>query len=144
MKTKNESGIALIGVLLILVLLAALLEGFILALNSDQQLIAVDRGQTRAFYGALAGLEQLTGSLGTLFGSNYSPTVSQINALTVNPPVISGIQFVGPGGQSGYQIQYQVDGNGRAVAETRTIPSGPYEGLVGLITPYTMVSTART
>jgi hypothetical protein len=84
--------------LLILVLLAALLEGFILSINSDQELIGVDRGQTRAFYGALAGLEQLTGNLGTLFGSNYSPSVSQIDALTVDPPVIPGIQFVGPVG----------------------------------------------
>jgi hypothetical protein len=144
MKIKNESGIALVGTLLILVLLAALLEGFILSINSDQELIGVDRGQTRAFYGALAGLEQLTGNLGTLFGSNYSPSVSQIDALTVDPPVIPGIQFVGPGGQSGYRIEYEVDNNGRTVAETRTIPSGPYEGLVGLITPYTMIATART
>jgi hypothetical protein len=33
---------------------------------------------------------------------------------------------------------------GRPQANTRTIPSGPYEGLVGLITPYTMTSTARS
>jgi hypothetical protein len=144
MKIKNESGIALIGTLLILVLLAALLEGFILSVNSDQELIGIDRGQTQAFYGALAGLEQLTGNLGTLFGTDYSPTVAQINALTVSPPALTGIQFVAPGGGSGYQIEFATDADGRPVAETRTVPSGPYEGLVGLITPYTMISTART
>jgi hypothetical protein len=37
MKMKNESGIALIAVLLLLVLAGALLEGFIVTLNSDQK-----------------------------------------------------------------------------------------------------------
>lgn len=144
MKNKNESGIALIGTLLILVLLGALLGGFILSINSDQELIGIDRGQTEAFYGALAGLEQLTGELGTLFETDYSPTVAQINELTTHPPALSGIQFIAPGGGSGYTIQFETDDDGRPVAETRTVPSGPYEGLVGLIAPYTMISTART
>ena len=144
MNKNNESGIALIGTLLILVLLGALLEGFILSMNSDQELIGIDRGQTQAFYGALAGLEQLTGNLGTLFASNYSPSIAQLNSLTVSPPVLNGIQYLAADGSSGYQIEFETDGNGRPQAETRTVPSGPYEGLVGLITPYTMVSTART
>ena len=116
MKIKNESGIALIGTLLILVLLGALLEGFILSVNSDQELIGIDRGQTQAFYGALAGLEQLTGNLGTLFGTNYSPSTAQLNALTEQPPALSGIEFTAPGGGSGYQIEYETDGGGRPVA----------------------------
>jgi hypothetical protein len=144
MKTKNESGIALISALLILVLMGVLLEGFIVAVNSDQQLIGVDREQNRAFYGALAGLEQLTANLGTLFDTNYAPRTSQIDALTATPPSLSGVSFVSPGGGSGYQISYPVDGQGKPRADTRTIPSGPYEGLVGLITPYTMTATAHT
>ncbi len=144
MNTRSESGIALIGALLILVLMAGLITGLIISVNSDQKLIGVDRDQNKAFYGALAGLEQLTADLGTLFNSNYSPTVTQINTLATHPPSISDISYVSPGGGSGYQIEFPLDGSGKPRAETRTIPSGPYEGLVGLLTPYTMTSTAHT
>ena len=144
MKTRCESGIALIATLLVLVLLSALLVGFIVSINSDQSLIGIDRDQNRAFYASLAGLEQLTADLGTLFNTNYAPSVAQINALTATVPSIPYISFVSPGGGSGYQIEFPMDGQGRPRADTRTIPSGPYEGLVGLITPYTMTSTAHT
>jgi hypothetical protein len=144
MKTGSESGIALIAALLIMVLLSALLVGFIVSINSDQGLIGVDRDQNRAFYGSLAGLEQLTADLGTLFNNNYAPTVTQINALTTRLPAIPGISYVSPGGDSGYQIQFLLDAQGKPRADTRTIPSGPYEGLVGLLTQYTMTSTAHT
>ena len=97
MKTKSESGIALVSALLILVLLGALLVAFIVSVNSDQSLISVDRDQNRAYYGAQAGLEQLTASLGSLFDTNYAPTAAQINALTATPPVLTGISFVSPG-----------------------------------------------
>jgi hypothetical protein len=144
MKSKTESGIALIAALIITVLLSALLTAFILSINSDQGLIGVDRDQNRAFYASQAGLEKLTADLGTLFGSNYAPTTAQINALTTAQPAMPGISFVSPGGGSGYQISFPIDAGGRPLATTRTVPSGPYEGLVGLITPYTMTSTAHT
>jgi hypothetical protein len=143
-KEHHESGVALIGALLILILLSGLLIGFVIAVNSDHTLIGVDRDHNQAFYGSLAGLEQLTADLGTLFGNNYAPSVAQINALTVQPPTIPQISFVSPGGGSGYQIEFPPDSQGRPKATTRTVPSGPYEGLVGLMTPYTMTSTART
>jgi hypothetical protein len=137
MNKKNENGIALISVLLVLVLLGVLLTGFIISVNSDQGLIGSDREQTRAFYGTLAGLEQLTADLGTLFDTNYAPSAAQIQALVAKPPEVASVSFVSPDGSSGYTIAYQA-------AATRTVPSGPYEGLVGLITPYTMTATART
>jgi hypothetical protein len=144
MKNKNESGIALITTLLILVLLGILLEGFVITVNSDQGLIGADREQNRAFYGALAGLEQLTANLGNLFESNYAPSAAQINALTTVPPSVAGLSFSSPDGSSGYQISFPRDAYGKPRADTRTIPSGPYEGLIGLMTQYTMTATART
>jgi hypothetical protein len=143
MKNKNEKGIALISVLLVLVLLGVLLEGFVLSINSDQGLIGTDREQNRAFYGAQAGLEQLTANLGNLFSTNYAPTGAQISALEV-PPQMANLSFVSPDGSSGFRIDYPHDANGKPTASTRTIPSGPYEGLIGLLTPYTMTATART
>lgn len=136
MKTKCESGIALITVLLILVLMGALLQGFILSVNSDQQLISTDRKHNQAFYGALAGLEQMTADLGNLFLTNFRPTTAQITALAANPPAVAHISFILPGGGDGYQITPESE-------EIRNIPTGPYEGMVGLVRPYTMTVTAR-
>jgi hypothetical protein len=144
MRRIDESGIALVAVLIVLVLLGGLLGTFAVLVNSDQRLIAGDRDQNRAFYGALAGLERLTADLGTLFNTNYAPSAAQISALTTTPPSLPGISYIAPGGGTGYQIEYPVDGNGRPLAQTRTVPNGPYEGLLGLITPYTMTSTALT
>jgi hypothetical protein len=144
MKTRSESGIALISTLLVLVLLGALLTAFIVSVNSDQGLISVDRDQNRAYYAAQAGLERLTADIGNLFDFNYAPTTAQINALTATPPVIPGISFVSPGGGSGYQVQFEVDAQGRPAHTNTVIPSGPYAGLVGQLTPYTMTSTARS
>jgi hypothetical protein len=143
-RENGQLGMALIGALLILVLLAGLLAGFVVSITSDQRLIGIDRDQNVAFYGALAGLEQLTADLGTLFNNNYAPSVAQINALATRPPSIPYITFVSPGGGSGYQIQFPTDAQGKPRADTRTVPSGPYEGLVGMITPYTMTATAHT
>jgi hypothetical protein len=144
MKSNSESGIALITALLVLVLLSALLTGFIVTINSDQSLIAVDRDQNRAYYGAQAGLERLTADVGTLFDINYAPTSAQLNALTAVPPVIPGISFTAAGGGSGYQIGFVDDGRGRPTHTNLVISSGPYAGLVGEITQYTMTVTART
>jgi hypothetical protein len=144
MPFRSESGVSLIAALLILMLLSGLFAGFIVSVDSDQKLIGVDRDQNRAFYASLAGLEQLTADLGTLFETNYAPTTAQINALTARIPTIDGISFVSPGGGSGYQIEFPLDGRGRPSADTRTIPTGPYEGLIGLLTPYTMTATAHT
>jgi hypothetical protein len=137
MKNKNESGIALISALLILVLLGVLLEGFIVSINSDQKLIGNDRDQNRAFYGALSGMEKLTADLGVLYDDNYAPTNAEIQELTTDPPEVPYIDFIKQSGASGYEIQ-----SGTIVQ--RTIPSGSYEGLIGLMTPYTVTVTART
>jgi hypothetical protein len=144
MNNKKEDGVALISTLLVLVLLGVLLEGFILSINTDQGLIGSDREQNRAFYGSLAGLERLTADLGNLFDTNYAPSAAQISALAVVPPNVANVSFVSPDGSSGYTIDFPRDGAGRPQATTRTVPSGPYEGLVGLMTPYSMTATART
>jgi len=55
-----------------------------------------------------------------------------------------GITFVATDGSSGYKLQYPKDSNGNPVATTQTVKSGAYNGMTGLITPYTLTVTART
>ncbi len=135
MRIKSDAGIALISTLLVLVLLGILLEGFILSVNSEQEAIGIDRGQTQSFYAALAGLEKLTADLGSLIDVNYKPTTSQINQLITQPPSIPMVTYDSPDGM-GYMIVKKNEA-------IRNIPSGPYEGLVGIMTPYTMTTTAQ-
>jgi len=59
MKIRNESGIALITALLILILMGALLVTFFVRLDSSQRMIGMGQDSDRAFAGAYAALERL-------------------------------------------------------------------------------------
>jgi hypothetical protein len=153
----NESGVALLSAILVLMLMSALLVGFITMVNSDQAASGINRDQTQAYAAAHAGVEKLTSDLGQMFQTNFSPTNAQVDALAAaaNEPVLNGIQYQRPDGTSGYRIAYTdrvgptgvAPGDGNPDLERwdgSSIKSGPYEGLVGLITPYTVEVTAKT
>jgi hypothetical protein len=151
----HESGVALISAILVLALMSALLVGFVAVVNSDQSTAGIGRDQTQAYAAAHAGLEKLTADLGKLFTTNYAPTGAQVNNLetTVDPgngvPNLEGITFEKPNGTSGYDITY-IDTNNdgkpdqEGTADGTDITTGPFAGLKGLITPYTVDVTART
>jgi hypothetical protein len=95
MRTSNQSGIAMITVLLVLMLMSALLVGFTTVVMSDQRYRFIDRDRNQAFYAASAGVEKLTADLGNLFLTSVAPTTAQVTALTApgSLPTISGITF---------------------------------------------------
>jgi len=140
----NESGMALLISLIVLILLSALSMGFYSTVTNSQRLERRDVTKSQAFYASYAGAEKLTADLGNLFSSNYAPTGAQINALTSNPPTIPLINFLNPQGGSGYEISFPTLANGNPSASNRNISTGPYAGFVGLVTPYTLTSTARS
>jgi hypothetical protein len=146
MHGKNESGVALIAALLVMALMSALVVGFVAMVVSDQRAGFANRDQTQAYSAAHAGLEQLTSDLGELFATNYAPTGVQINALATTPPALPGVTFVSPGGGPGYTIAFTPDVNGNPATELtpRSITTGPFQGFLGLVTPYTVTVTART
>jgi len=138
MRRNHESGMALVATLLVMMLMSALLVGFYAVIAADQLAGGINRDQTRAYAAAHAGLEKLTADLGALFvGGNFSPTVAQVNALTVAPPTLPGFSYLAPDGTSGYTIT-------PGAVRTATIPNGPFQGLQGLITPYVVNVTARS
>jgi Tfp pilus assembly protein PilX len=143
--TKCDSGMALITTLLLLVLLSSLLVGFFVLITTGQQLTGGAKQETRAFYGAEAGLEKMTADLGTLFDNTYSPTPAELNTITQNPPPNLGdLTFTAADGTSGYTITYPQDSFGRPLATDAQVKSGPYSGMTGLITPYTLTVTSHT
>ena len=144
-RVRPDSGIALITTILLLLLMSSLLVGFSVLLYTDIQLSGASNDQVRAFYGAEAGMEQMTANLGNLFSKNYSPSIGQINAISSTPPVLQGIQFLKGDGSSGYTIKPQsFDGNGNPAATIATIKSGAYQGMTAMATEYTLLVNART
>ncbi len=146
---KKQSGIALITALLLLLLMSAMVVGFILMVTEGQRLSGLNNEQSKAFYGAEAGLEKLTGDLGTLFGTTYAPTGPQVNALMASPPALaagSGINFQNAIGTNGYTISFPKDNNGNPKASFAQIMSGSsaFQGMTALETTYTLTVEART
>lgn len=137
----SDAGAALVTTMMIIVLMAGLTAGMTAIVMSDTKVRAMDNTRTQAFYTAHAGLEKLTADLGDLFSSNFAPTTAQVNALTATPPPLNAT-WEEPDGTSGYRIVFPNAG-GSPTASTMTVISGPFQGLVGLATPYQMVATAR-
>lgn len=135
---KSERGIALLSTMLVMMLISAVAVGFMAVVMSDQQAGGLNRDQTQAYAAAHAGLEKLTADLGDLFvGGNYAPDADTLAALEADPPDVPGFVYESPGGAPGYRVQVQP-------TVTRQIPSGPYQGLIGLVTPYAITVTARS
>jgi hypothetical protein len=146
-RLHNESGIALLTTMMVMLLLSSMLVGFGVMVASDSQLSAGDLGRTEAFYAAQAGLEQLTSDLGMLFVSTPAPAGSQVRALVASPPVLPNTTFVKPDSSSGYEIAFpSTTGDpdtGDPITTELTVASGPFAGLIGQVTPYTLTVTAR-
>jgi hypothetical protein len=147
---RKQSGIALITTLLLLLLMSAMVVGFILLVTEGQRLSGMDSEHMRAFYGAESGMEKLTADLGALFGSTYSPSIGQVNALAAKPPSLpasTGVTYVDAQGTSTYSITPSaLDANGNPKAQFAQISSGSsaFQGMSALETTYTLLVAART
>jgi len=146
---RKQAGIALVTTLLLLVLMAAMVVGFMLLVSEGQRLQGMDSDQMRAFYGAESGMEKLTADLGTLFGTTYSPTGAQVNALMTNPPALpssTGVSYTDAQGNSTYIISYPKDSNGNPLPAYAQITSGSsaFQGMSALETTYTLQVGALT
>ena len=133
----NESGMALLTVMLVSMLACALMAGVFAALAADQRSLGFDRDQSQAYAAAHAGLEKLTTQLAQLFEADFSPSATQISTASATAPSIYGFNFTGPGGGSGYKVDFIADtcascpnkGNPMPSA-SNDITTGPFAGLV--------------
>jgi hypothetical protein len=142
-RLSDERGIALVAVMLLLMLISAILAGFLVTATGDMRLRAVDRARTQAFYAAHAGLEKLTADLGDLFQGDFSPESDDIEEIEDAPPELDNVTFVASDGL-GYDIGFTANGAGDPSSVSGTIDSGPFQGFVGLITPYTLTVTSHS
>ncbi len=148
-QNHNESGMALLTVLLVMVLVSGLAAGMFAAVTMEQRSHAIDRDQTQVYSAAHGGLEKLTADLAALFLRDFSPDKNQLNALTGSTrlPNIPGFEFTAPGGTAG--SGYAISWTGSPTADPvpladSMITAGPYSGLKGLLTRYDVTVTARS
>jgi hypothetical protein len=149
---RLEKGIALITVMLILTLVSAMMVGLAWLVMSDQKLGGNNSDRQLAFYGAEAGMESLTASLENAFDANYALNSTAINGImtTPGPPTnIPNVQYLAPGSTtngSGYLITFTPSAANANIPASSfsTISTGPYAGLVALMTPYTLSVTSHT
>ncbi|MDR1728983.1 MAG: hypothetical protein LBT74_13855 [Acidobacteriota bacterium] len=143
MKTKNESGIALLTVLLILVLLGALLQTFFVNLDSQQKLYYSNQdSENTAFDGAFSALEEATAALadrlanGIVTAGDITAIESSVEGMTVgsgnNKSTITSVEVNPPAGSSVNDLDQQ------------TVSKGQWKGLSARVAPYTIKVTART
>jgi len=149
-RSRRDAGIALVTTLLLMFLMSSLLVGFCILLISNQQLAGSNNADVTAFYGAEAGMEQMTANLGNLFSQTYAPTLAQLNALSTNPgpPVIPGVSYVTGSGASGYTVTWpyntKSDSLGNPLPNSSTVKIGPYTGLTAYTIDYVLTVNART
>ena len=145
-RVRSQQGMALITVMMVMMLVSALMVGFVAAIISDNRANGLDRDQTQAYAATHAGLEKLTSDLSKLFNADFSPSAAQVNALALTPPVVPNFQYIDPlDGTSGYKIEFTPDASGNpAPSPNGTISAGPYQGFQGIITPYDITVTARS
>jgi hypothetical protein len=140
----KQKGIALVTALLVLLLVSTIIVGMSWLVMSDQRLGGNNKDHQMAFYGAESGMEKISADLGNQFNNNYALSSADINSiLALGPPVLPGVNYPAPGDTSGYQITW-TGAPGNPVAQNHQILSGPYAGLQGLLTPFTVTVKART
>ena len=145
---RNESGIALVSALLVLLLMSSLMVGFVAMATTDTRVRAISGSRTQAFYFAHAGLEKLTADIGDLFIVNASPTGAEIDALVGDPPdfpqpVYPGVTWIEGDGDSGYRIEFDRDADGNPLPGPGNITSGPFQGFSGQIVDFRLEVTAH-
>ena len=140
----SERGIALITVMMIMLLMSALMIGFATIISSDQRFRGIDKDRTRAYYGAMSGLEKLTADLGNLFLTNVAPTAPQIANLANLKPTIPAVTFTAPAGVTPYGATLVACNAAGALACNAQVTGGPYQGLLALKQLYRLDVVAKT
>lgn len=131
-------GFALPAALLVLLMLSALSAAMILVVNSETRMHTADAQNTQAYYGAEAAMEKMMADLNDLYQTQQAPTVSAIQALgdSSHRPSLSGISYT--------DYSFTVPNvSGVPTSTTKTISSGPNQGLIAQIIPITLTVTGQ-
>jgi hypothetical protein len=141
MKTKNESGIALIAVLLLLVLAGALLESFIISLNSDQKNLGSYLDESKAASRAQGVLTRIANQLAGEINAGRLNGDGAINAAAAQDIIARASAGSGLDA-SATTITRKV---GSEVPKPRTLgaSAGVFSGMSAIVHAHTIAVTGR-
>jgi hypothetical protein len=145
-RTRRQSGVALITVMLILILISAMVVGMSWMVMTDGRLGGNNGNREAAFYGAEAGMEKLTADLGNQFATQGSVSAANLVTITSNYPVLTGITYQNALGNSTYLIECGsplVSPCTPASTNSTVVSPSPYSGMNGLITTLTLSVAAQ-
>ncbi len=146
MRTRIQSGVALITVMLVLILISAMVVGMSWMVMTDGRLGGNNGNREAAFYGAEAGMEKLTADLGNQFATQGSVTAANLVTITSNYPLLTGITFQNALGNSTYLVECGsplVSPCTPASTNSTVVSPSPYAGMNGLITTLTLSVAAQ-
>src|ERR1022692_4224472 len=145
-KSKRDSrGFTLIAALLLTVLLSAVAVGLLYMVSNEQRMGGNDLESNLAFYGAEAGMENLTAQLSQLYQSSQTPTAASIQALTAPanwPTAVTGsnitnMNYVEPPITWPYS-----DAAGNPTGKWDIVGSRSDRGMVASLIPFNLQVTA--
>ena len=143
--TRDSRGFTLIAALLLTVLLSGLAVGLLYLVNNEQHMGSNDLEGGLAFYGAEAGIENLTAQVSQLYETSQAPKAADIQALTAPanyPTNITGANIT--------NMQYTIppitwpnsDAQGNPAATWDIVGSGPDQGMGANLIPLNLQVTA--
>src|SRR4030088_741354 len=144
-KNKRDSrGFTLIAALLVTILLSGVAVGLMYMVSNEIRMGGNDLEGNLAYYGAEAGIENLTAQLSQLYQTSQTPNAAAITALT--GPANS------PTSISGSNISYMnyvesitwpnSDAAGNPTGAWDIVGSGPDQGMVATMIPFNLQVTA--
>lgn len=162
MKFKNESGVALVIALLILVLMGAMLHAFMVKVDSSQKMIGMENRSARSYATGLAALENIARELSNQLTregavSGVFVTSDSLDADTLTEMAQKGMDVIPKViGQDSNGNPIMVDDAGNeftihvpqirqveAMGEPRQIKTGVYEGMYAQVGRYLISVSAE-
>jgi hypothetical protein len=151
MDHRNSRGFTLIAALLLTVLLSGVAVGLLFMVSNEVRMGGNDLEGNLAYYGAEAGIENLTSELSQLYQASQSPTATSITALTdpsTYPTMVSGanisnINYVETITWPATQSNGQPCPNApNPCGSWDIVGAGPDQGMVATLIPFTLQVTA--
>ncbi len=148
---RDSRGFTLIAALLMTVLLSGVAVGLLYMVSNEARMGGNDLEGNLAYYGAEAGIENLTSQLSTLYQSSQSPDAASINALTspsnfptyVSGSNITNMNYVETITWPTTQTNGQPCPNApNPCGSWDIVGSGPDQGMVASLIPFTLQVTA--
>ena len=144
-KNKRDSrGFTLIAALLLTILLSGIAVGLMYMVSNEIRMGGNDLEGNLAYYGAEAGIENLTAQLSQLYQTSQTPNAAAIKALTNAsnyPTTISGSNITNMNYTESITWPNS-DAAGNPIGAWDIVGSGPDQGMVATMIPFNLQVTA--